>query len=159
MTVSIIAAVGKNNEIGKNGGLICHLKGDLPFFKRVTMGKPVIMGRKTFESLPGALPGRTNIVISSKPDYKAEGAAVVRSLEDALAAAKNTAADEIFIIGGGRVYADALPLADRLYLTEAEFTDDGADTFFPVFDKTKWQKEILDTCDGEIPYKHILYKK
>lgn len=159
MLISLIAAVGNNLEIGKNGGLLRHLSGDLPFFKRVTMGKPVIMGRKTFESLPRALPGRLNIVITSNGNYTAENAAVVTSPEAALDAAKKTGTDEAFVIGGGSVYAQFLPSADRLYLTEAQFSAPDADTFFPQFDKTGWTRQILDIYNGDTPYEHALYIK
>lgn len=159
MLLSLIAAVGKNLEIGKNGDLIRHLPGDLPFFKRVTMGKPVIMGRKTFESLPSALPGRLNIVITSDSNYIAEKAVVVTSLSAAVDAAENTDADEAFVIGGGHVYAEFLPAADRLYLTEARFSAPDADTFFPRFDKAEWDRQTLDVYDGEPPYEHVLYTK
>ena len=159
MHISLIAAVGENNEIGKNGALICRLKGDLPFFKRVTMGKPVIMGRKTFESLPGVLPGRLNIVVTSNSNYNAPEAVVVNSPDEALKTAAAENADEIFIIGGGTMYSEFLPLADRLYLTEAKFSDADADAFFPDFDRARFSREVIDTCDGEIPYEHALYTR
>lgn len=159
MIISLIAAVGENNEIGKNGDLICRLPGDLPFFKRTTTGKPVIMGRKTFESLPSALPARKNIVISSNPAYKAEGADVVSSPKAAEECAAKTGAEEIFIIGGGRVYAEFLPKADRLYLTEARFSDTEADAFFPTFDRAEWDRQVIDVYDGEPKYEHVLYTR
>lgn len=159
MILSLIAAVGKNLEIGKNGDLIRRLPGDLPFFKRVTMGKPVIMGRKTFESLPSALPGRLNIIITSDSNYTAEKALVVTSLKAAADAAESTGAEEAFVIGGGLVYSEFLPAADRLYLTEAQFSAPDADTFFPEFDKTKWNRQTLDVYDGDPPYEHVLYTK
>lgn len=159
MTISLIAAVGRNYELGKNGELICRLKGDLPFFKRVTIGKPVIMGRKTFESLPAALPGRLNIVITSNALYPADGITVVSSAEKALETAERTGSAEAFVIGGGTVYSEYLPLADKLYLTEADFSDSDADTFFPRFDKSEWTREVIDVFDGEIPYEHVLYTR
>lgn len=159
MTISLIAAIGENNEIGKNGELIRHLKGDLPFFKRVTMGKPVIMGRKTYESLPGVLPGRLNIVLSARRDFCAEGVTVVHSPSEALEKAKQTGAEEIFIIGGSTVYSEFLDIADRLYLTEARFSDSDADAFFPQFDRMKYSRAVLDVYDGDIPYEHVVYTK
>ncbi len=159
MLISLIAAVGENLEIGKNGGLIRHLPGDLPFFKRVTMGKPVIMGRKTFESLPRALPGRLNIIITSDSGYAAENATVVTSPAAALDEAKKTETDEVFIIGGESVYSQFLPTADRLYLTEARFSAPDADKFFPPFDKSEWVRQTLDIYDGDPPYEHALYTK
>ena len=117
MAICMIAAVGKNLELGKGNDLIWHFKDDMAFFKETTMGSSVIMGRKTFESLPKALPRRKNIVITTRKDYKAEGATVVNSIENAL---KEVDSDNAFIIGGGDIYKQFLPMADKLYLTEIE---------------------------------------
>ncbi len=157
MILSMIAAVGKNGELGKNNALLWRLEGDLPFFKRVTMGKPVIMGRKTFCSLPKALPGRTNIVITRDSSFSAPGAVCVSSPEAALRLCE--AEEEVFVIGGGQIYALFLPLADRLYLTEAMAEDASADTRFPAFDPAAWQKTVLDEGGGEIRYIHALYER
>ena len=157
MSVSMIAAVGKNLELGKNNDLIWHFKEDMKFFKDTTMGHTVVMGRKTFESLPKALPGRKNIVISSNAEYQAQGATVVTSVEEALQIADN---EEIFVIGGGKIYAEFLPYADKLYLTEidAECTD--ADTYFPQFNKSEYIKEIINYYDIDgVEFYHVVYKK
>lgn len=157
MSVSMIAAVGKNLELGKNNDLIWHFKEDMKFFKDTTMGHTVVMGRKTFESLPKALPGRKNIVISSNAQYQAQGATVVSSVEEALQIADN---EEVFVIGGGKIYAEFLPYADKLYLTEidAECTD--ADTYFPQFNKSDYIKEIINYYDIDgVEFYHVVYKK
>lgn len=131
---SIIAAVGKNREIGKKGGLIWHLPGDMKYFKEKTMGRKVLMGRKTFESIPGGkgLPGRENIVLSRKNGDADE---IIRNLA--------TASEEIFIIGGGSIYEKMLPFCQRLYLTEIDASDAQADTFFPEFDKNKYNRLVV----------------
>lgn len=157
MTISIIAAVGKNMELGKKNSLIWHLPDDLKFFKETTMGKTVIMGRKTFESLPKALPGRKNIVISSDKDLKLEGAAVVNSLEDGLNLSDT---DEMFVIGGESIYKAFLNMADKIYLTEIDAADDCADVFFPEFDRKQYSAEVLKENENNgIKFKHILYQK
>lgn len=159
MSISMIAAVGKNLELGKNNDLIWHFKEDMKFFKETTMGHPVIMGRKTFESLPKALPGRKNIVISANPEYKADGAEVVTSVEKAikLAEAENT---DAFVIGGGRIYTEFLPYADNLYLTEINAECPDADTYFPDFNKSDYIKEIINFYDVDgTEFYHVIYKK
>jgi len=157
MTISIIAAIGKNNELGKGNDLIWHFKDDMKFFKETTTGSTVIMGRKTFESLPKALPNRRNIVISRSRNYSPEGALVVSDIKKALNEADS---DEVFIIGGGTIYKEFLPLADKLYLTEIDAECPDAEVFFPEFDKKKYKREKLTDfeCDG-IHFSHILYTK
>lgn len=157
MSVSMIAAVGKNLELGKNNNLIWHFKEDMKFFKDTTMGHTVVMGRKTFESLPKALPGRKNIVISSNAEYQAQGATVVTSVEEALQIADN---EEIFVIGGGKIYAEFLPYADKLYLTEIYAECEDADTYFPQFNKSEYIKEIINYYDIDgVEFYHVVYKK
>ena len=136
--ISLIAALGaRTRAIGKDGKLLWHIPEDLRRFKALTEGHPVVMGRKTWESLPGKfrpLPARTNIVVTRQADYMAPGATVVDSLESALAAAASApGADEIFVIGGGELYAAALPLASRLYLTLVD-SDVPGDAFFPDYE-------------------------
>lgn len=157
MSVSMIAAVGRNLELGKNNDLIWHFKEDMKFFKDTTMGHTVVMGRKTFESLPKALPGRKNIVISSNSEYQAPGATVVTSVDEALRIADN---EEIFVIGGGKIYSEFLPYADNLYLTEIDAECPDADTYFPQFNKADYIKEIINyyNIDGTEFY-HVVYKK
>ncbi len=157
MSISMIAAVGKNLELGKNNDLIWHFKEDMKFFKETTMGHPVIMGRKTFESLPKALPGRRNIVISSNPYYKADGAETVTSINEALEIAKK---EDVFIIGGGRIYKEFLPYADNLYLTEINAVCNDADTYFPRFNKSDYIKEIVNYYEvNGTEFYHVIYKK
>lgn len=157
MSVSMIAAVGKNLELGKNNDLIWHFKEDMKFFKDTTMGHTVVMGRKTFESLPKALPGRKNIVISSNAEYQAQGATVVTSVEEALQIADN---EEIFVIGGGKIYAEFLPYADKLYLTEIDAECADADTYFPQFNKSDYIKKIINYYDIDgVEFYHVVYKK
>lgn len=153
----MIAAVGKNGELGKNNALLWKLDGDLPFFKRTTMGKSVIMGRKTFLSLPKALPGRKNIVITANKDFTADGALTASSPEEALFLCENE--EEVFIIGGGQIYACFINRADRLYLTEADAEDSSADTYFPAFDSENFIKTVIDEGGTDIKYKHILYER
>ncbi len=137
--LNIICALAANRAIGRDNKLIYHLPADLRRFKALTTGHTVIMGRRTFESLPkGALPDRRNIVLSRQTGYQAPGAEAFTSLEAALAAC-DTTHEEVFIIGGGSVYAEALPLADRLYLTHIEALPEGADAFFPETDDSVWR--------------------
>jgi dihydrofolate reductase len=143
--------------LGKNNALLWRLEGDLPFFKRVTMGKTVIMGRKTFASMGRALPGRRNVVITQDPHFSAPDAETASSPGKALDLCAGE--EEVFVIGGGQIYKAFLPLAKRIYLTEAEAEDPEADTYFPAFDKAKWERTVLDEGGGEIKYLHVLYER
>lgn len=135
MNISIIVAVaGKQRVIGKKGSLPWHIPEELKRFKEITMGHPIIMGRKTHESIGRVLPGRTNIVITHDPNYQVEGCVVVHSLDEALQKTKD--ADEVFVIGGGQIYAEALPLANKLYLTYIDKEIEG-DVFFPDYSEFK----------------------
>lgn len=153
MNLSIIAAVGRNLELGKANDLIWHFKDDMKFFKQTTIGNTVIMGRKTFESLPKPLADRQNIVITNNKNYTADGAEVVFSLDEALEACKN---ENVFIIGGGKIYGEFLPRASKLYLTEINDTCADADTYFPQFDKALYNREIIASYDK---FNHVLYTK
>jgi dihydrofolate reductase len=150
MHIGIYVAIAENGVIGRDGGLPWQLSTDLKRFKATTMGKPVIAGRKTWESFPKRpLPGRPNIVVSRKADYAAEGGEVVTSLEEALALAAQKLQtlpelDEVCVIGGGEIYRQALPRADRLYVTHVLTEVDG-DTRFPVIDPDVW--EIVSSED------------
>ncbi len=148
--ISIIAAIAKNNAIGLKGKLLYWLPADLKRFKALTTGHTIIMGRKTFDSLPkGALPNRRNIVLSrSKKDFP--GAERFASLKEALASCAT--AEDIYIIGGASVYAEALPLADRLCLTEVHDTPAEADAFFPDFNREEW--EVASREEHEPDEKH-----
>lgn len=139
-TISIIVAIDENNAIGKDNNLLCHLPNDLKYFKSVTSGRTVIMGRKTFESLPnGALPNRRNIVNSRNRELQFPNAEMCTSLSEAIALCKDE--DEVFIIGGGSIYKEAIGCADKLYITLIHHTFEGADTFFPVVDCSLWEEE------------------
>ena len=133
--LSIIVAVGESNVIGKDNQLIWHLPRDLKHFKETTTGHYIIMGRKTFESNGRPLPNRTNVIITRDKDYNAEGCIVVHSLEEAINLAKDD--PEPFIIGGGVIYEIAMPLVDRIYLTQIYHKFDG-DTFFPEINMDEW---------------------
>ena len=138
MRVSAVVAASDNNVIGKDGGLPWHVSSDLKLFKEITMGKPVIMGRRTWESLPKQpLPGRRNIVITRNPDYAADGADVAGSIHEALAMCEGE--PEVSIIGGGQVYEQAMDRTDRIYLTRIHLTVDG-DTFLPELPDNEWQE-------------------
>ena len=157
MSVKIIAAIGRNNELGANNSLLWELPGDMKFFRETTKGATVIMGRLTYESIGRPLPKRRNIVISKSNGFAPEGVEVCPSLESALEAAKG---DEVYIIGGASVYRQALPLADELILTEVEADFPWADVFFPEFDRRDWTSELLaENSDNGIKYRHIRYKK
>ena len=137
MTISIVVAAATNNAIGKEGKIPWHLPNDMKHFKNVTWGMPVIMGRKTFESLGKVLPGRKNIVISRQPGWEAEGTVTVKKIEDALFVAKATDAKEVMVIGGGEIYKTLFEKATRIYLTRVE-AEPEADTFFPPLHPGDW---------------------
>jgi len=136
--ITIIAAIGKNNELGKDNQLLWHLPEDLKYFKKMTMGHPIIMGRKTYESIGKPLPNRTNIVVSRKEDWFEEGILIVPSIKDAIKHAKKIN-EQIFIIGGGNIYEQTIDLADCLKITQVDFQTK-ADAFFPKIDENIWQK-------------------
>ena len=147
--ISLVVAVAQNRAIGKDNHLLCHLPEDMRHFREVTLGRPVIMGRKTWESLPEAfcpLPGRNNIVVSRNAAYQAEGAIVASSLEEAIAQAGNV--EQINIIGGADIFRLALPMADVLDMTEIDASFD-ADTFFPEFLPEDWQETSRKTQQSE----------
>ena len=136
--ITFVVAVSRNGVIGRAGGLPWHISSDLKRFKAITMGKPLIMGRKTWESLPKKpLPGRQNIVITRQKNYQAEGAVVVADTASALVAARD--AEEICVIGGGEIFAKFMANADRIYLTEVDLQVEG-DTLFPAIDPGHWQE-------------------
>lgn len=157
MAISMIAAIGKNRELGKNNDLIWHFKDDMNFFRETTTGNTVVMGRKTFESLPHALPNRRNVVITSNKNYSAQGAEVAGSVSETLELTKN---DNVFIIGGGRIYSEFLKYADKLYLTEIDAECEDADTFFPEFNKDDYiQEKLTDFEVNGIHFSHVIYTK
>ena len=140
--LSLIVAVSDNGVIGREGGLPWRLPEDLKWFKARTMGKPIIMGRKTWESFPKRpLPGRTNIIVTRQASYVAPDAVVAPSLDAALDLARRENPDEIMIIGGAQLYAQALGLVTRIYLTQVAVTVEG-DAFFPAFDRSTWRERV-----------------
>jgi dihydrofolate reductase len=144
--VSAIAAIGKERVLGKGNQLLWHIPDDLKRFKRLTLGHPVILGRKTFESIVqyvgGPLPGRTNIVVTRDPAWTYPGVVVAASIEDALAKGKELDANEIFVIGGAQVYAAALPYTDKLYLTLIDDEKKG-DSYFPAYE-TEFKRVVAE---------------
>ena len=157
--VSSYAAISKKaRAIGSKNGLLWKIEGDLPRFKKLTTGHPIIMGRKTYESIGRPLPNRTNIVITRNPDFKPDGVVVVPSIDEALKAAIENDGEEIFVIGGGKIYKEALPFVDRLYLTIVH-DEPKADTFFP--DYSEFKKEIFreEHPEHNPPFTYITLEK
>jgi dihydrofolate reductase len=160
-TLALIAALDRRHAIGRGGDLLWNEREDQAHFRRVTMGSPVIMGRKTWDSLPARfrpLPGRRNVVVTRNPHWQAEGAERAVSLDAALALVAG--APKAFVIGGGELYALALPRADELWLTEIDAEFDGADTFFPAFDRARFAEVSRDervAADGT-RYAFVLYR-
>jgi len=152
MRISIIVAMDER-LIGNEGGMPWHLPADLKFFKSVSMGKPIIMGRSTWESIGKALPGRTNIVITRNTSFQAEGCRLAHSVDEALAIAKEESAEEVMIIGGGGIYEQTLDRIDRLYLTRIAAHLVG-DTHFPVINPDEWQEISRQEhkADGDNPF-------
>lgn len=153
--VALIAAVAENGVMGKGDWLPWEIKSEFQYFKKTTLGHPIIFGRKTLETLGGPLPKRENIVVTRDPNYTAEGAVVKHTLEAAITHAKTTAerdgVEQVFVGGGAEIYALALPHADRLYLTEIHLKPDG-DTVFPPFDRSEWnevKREFRKAKEGE----------
>ena len=144
MTITVLAAVGANLVIGRNGEMPWHLPEDLAHFKATTMGHTMVMGRKTYDAIGRALPGRRTIVITRQKGWHAPGVEVAHSLADALALAGPT---EVFVIGGGQVYREAMPFADQMMLTEIEQSPEG-DAFFPPFDAESWHETARQHHDG-----------
>ena len=165
MKLALVAAVADNGIIGRNNALPWRLADDLKYFKRITLGKPILMGRKTWESIGRPLPGRSNIVITRQAQYQAEGARVVDSLDAALQLAESIAlidgADEVMVIGGAEIYALALPRANRLYLTEVHATVAG-DAQFPTWDRQCWQevsRQSFAAGEGaDYPFSFVTYE-
>ena len=146
MTISLIVAAAENNVIGKDNQIPWHLPNDMKFFKNTTWGMPIIMGRKTFESLNNkALPGRKNIVITRQKDWKAEGVVAVNNWADALFVATETDCNEVFIIGGGELFKDTIDNADKIYFTKVHTIIDG-DVFFPAINEKKWKITSKKDC-------------
>lgn len=160
---SIIAALGKGRAIGKDNRLLWHIPEDLKRFKALTLGHPVIMGRKTFDSIVAQLgkplPGRTNIIVTRDTAWAHEGAKVAHTIEEALMKAREIDHEEVFVIGGAQIYAQALPFADQLYLTLVESEADG-DTFFPEYEDLFTKKVFKEAHEDEpIPYRFVTLER
>lgn len=161
MKIAIIVAMDQQSLIGKNNDLPWKLSADLQYFRRVTMGKPIIMGRNTHESIGRPLPGRLNIIVTKNDQYVAEGCMVVHSVEDAITACGD--AEEAMIMGGASLYKQFLPLADRLYLTQVHANLEDGDTWFPEWHKSEWlelNREDHPADDkNEYPFSFIIYDR
>ena len=157
--ISMIAAIGKNNELGKDGKLIWRFKEDMKFFKEQTMGKPIIMGRKTLESLPKMLPGRQHIVLTSQSLEVDPQIIIIHSKEELLDYIR-AYQKEVMVIGGASIYSQLLEEADKLILTEIDAEDKDADAFFPPFIKEEWDRQVLsEHQEQDISYKHLVYTR
>ena len=151
MKLALVVAMARNGVIGRDGSLPWHLPADLKRFRAITMGKPIVMGRRTHESIGRPLPGRRNVVLSREPAYRAAGCEVFATLADALAALN--AVEEVMIVGGAALYAEALPLAQTLYLTEVDAAPHG-DVHFPTFDCTQWREVAREQHAAEQGNEH-----
>ncbi len=151
MRVCLVAAVAANGVIGRNGALPWHLPEDLKYFKRLTFGKPVVMGRKTWESIGRPLPGRHNVVVTGQSGYTADGATVVQSPDAALSLLESE--PEVMVIGGGGIYRAFLERAERLYLTEVDVEIDG-DARFPEFDRSEWREVSREAYGADERHAH-----
>ena len=162
MQKNIIVAISDNNAIGRNNELLWHISEDLRFFRRTTLGWPVIMGRKTFESIGRALPGRVNVVIS-RGFTTGEDVEVVGSLEEAFATAESTNLEKCFVMGGGQIYAQALEMADRLVVTHVHTIIEDADTFFPPIDpevlEVAQRSELFTDAETGYTFEFVEYLK
>ncbi len=144
MRISLVVAVSENNVIGKDGALPWSLPNDLRFFREITRAKPMIMGRKTFDSIGRVLPDRQTIIITRQREWKHPGCDVVSSLDEALKLAKASGAKEACVVGGGQIFAEAHSLADRIYLTRVHAVIEDGDAYFPTPDPKKWEETSRD---------------
>lgn len=151
MRRSLVVAVARNGVIGRDGELPWKLPDDMAYFKKVTMGHPVVMGRRTYDSIGKPLPGRTNIVVTRNQLFAAPGCKVVHSLADAWRAAGG--ADEVSVIGGTQLFEESLPIADRIHLTEV-LADVPGDTYFPAFDRSKWRETVIAEHAADARHAH-----
>ncbi|MFM2028951.1 MAG: hypothetical protein RL517_142 [Pseudomonadota bacterium] len=156
--ISMIVARSRNHVIGRDNQMPWKISADLQFFKKVTMGHPVIMGRKTWESIGRPLPGRRNIVVSRNPDLQLTGAEVVNSLDAALSSLSEF--PRVFVIGGEQLFTQAFPKADRLFITEIEIDVDGGDTFFKIPDPEQWKEvERTPASEGDIHFNFLTLER
>lgn len=152
--IALVVAMAENRVIGRGNALPWKISEDLRFFKKITMGKPIIMGRKTYQSIGRPLPGRTNIVISRDPDFSAEGVKTAPDLETAIKLAKLESPEEIMIIGGAQIYALALPMAQRIYLTEVHEKIEG-DAWFPDYNAAEWRETAREDFEGNPAFSFV----
>lgn len=151
MIISLVVAAANNNVIGKDNQLVWNLPNDMKFFKNVTWGMPVVMGRKTFESLGKPLPGRKNIILTRQSDWKVEGTVAVKSFDDAVFLVKEMDVKQMMVIGGGEIFKMVFPKANRIYITRVDAEPEG-DAFFPVIDPKEWK--LVSKKDHEADAKH-----
>jgi len=160
MNVSIVVAMSSNAVIGKSGGLPWHLSADLKHFKSITMGKPIIMGRKTHDSIGKSLPGRENIVLTRDYQYRAEGCSIIHKFNDVYKRCSEV--DEVMIVGGSQLYDQVLPLANILYMTEVHGDVEG-DTRFPEFDREQWREvqrqDFKANEKNDFDYSFVVFKR
>ncbi|MBK7763735.1 MAG: dihydrofolate reductase [Bacteroidetes bacterium] len=154
MEISIIVAVSKNQVIGVNNQLPWHLPADLKYFKNLTLHHPILMGRKTFDSIGRALPKRENIVITRNANFSNEGVMVKNSIDDAIEYCKENNYDEVFIIGGDTIYKQCLSIATKIYLTKVDIEIPNGNAFFPKLNDIEW--ELISSVDGELDEKNVL---
>ena len=155
--LTLIAAIGKNGELGKDNTLIWKLKEDMKFFKENTMGKPIIMGTNTLHSLPRLLPGREHIILTHQ-DLELEGVTVFHDIKDVLAYVASMPR-EAMVIGGASIYQQFIEYADTMLLTEID-AEEKADVYFPTFDREEWDREVIsDITDEIVPYQHVRYRR
>ena len=166
MKLSVIVAVAENGIVGRDNALPWHLPADLKYFKKMTVGKPIVMGRKTFESIGRPLPGRTNIVISRNPDFVAQGVFVCASVQDALAVAADVSSrdggNELMVIGGAAIYSATIPLAECLYITEVHAEVKG-DAQLPAIEWGQWQEQSRQRHSaseaGGFDFSFVVYRR
>lgn len=153
MIVSLIVAASENNVIGRNNDLPWHLPNDMKFFREKTAGHPIIMGRKNYESIGRPLPKRTNIIVTRDSTYEANGCLIASSLEEAILFAKKDGTEEIFVIGGGEIYKQAMELANRIYLTRVHAEVEG-DVYFPEIDPDVWEEVERTEHEADSTHKY-----
>ena len=155
MTIALIVAMAQDRVIGKENAIPWHIPEELQLFKKYTMGHPILMGRKTYESIGKPLPGRTNVIITRDKDFTARGCEVYTDLKAALSRFQD---EKIFVIGGAEIFAQTLDIADELYITHVRKSIAG-DTFFPQFDESRFQVTATESFEGEPPYTFMHYQK
>lgn len=158
MTISHVVAIAENHVIGKDGQMPWHIPGEQKIFKNLTVGRVLVMGRKTHESIGRVLPDRTTVIVTRQPDYEVPGAYVVHSVEEALALAEKLGNDDVVIGGGGELFAQTLPLADRIYLTVVHRSFDG-ETVYPELPEGEFVEVSRKEVEASIPYSFIEYHR